>query len=258
MMKNITHHIFWVFIAMVIPINITVANMLLPPVEVIPEQITAYEYWFDNDISTKQSVTLGTPMVTPNNLTDLINAMPTLSPGIHAVCFRLKNTSDIWKGVFLRYINSDGSIYNIAPQKIEAYRYCIDDNLSEMITVEITPTDVFNLDNAINLNALTTGWHTLSIQFRDVNKKWGALYTKRIYREEEQEPIGAMQQIDAYQFFVDNRYDKAITVNVAPTDVLEVDKTINLDTLTQGLHTLSVRYRDINKRWSACLYQTNL
>ncbi len=145
-----------------------------------------------------------------------------------------------------------------ARQKIEAYQYFVDNRHDKAVTVDVTPADVLEVDKAVNLDTLTPGFHTLSVRFRDERKAWSAVYTKRIYKEAEEEPVSP-QKIVAYQYCTDDNYDGAVTVDVTPVHPLDLDAEVNANNnLSVGSHIIHIRFKDSRNAWNSVFSKNSL
>ena len=62
--------------------------------------------------------------------------------------------------------------------------------------------------------------------------------------------INAQNNISSYQYWFDSDYSSHIYTTVAPTENLQLDTSISVETIADGLHIFNIRFRDDNERWS--------
>ncbi len=200
-------------------------------VSVSGQQIRLLEYWADNDMSSRQSVQ---PSATGSFAFEI--DAESLAPGIHTLTLRVQDDGGQWGSPHTHYF------VRIPPasqsHEVTHYEYWFDNNTAARQSVA---GDVLSLD--VSADTLACGIHTLSYRSLDSGGRWSAPQTHYFVRLR-----SAMQSHETtrYEYWFDN--NTAARQSVAG-DVLSLDLTT--DTLSRGIHTLTVRAQDNDGRWSA-------
>ncbi|MBI2257373.1 MAG: T9SS type A sorting domain-containing protein [Flavobacteriia bacterium] len=142
-------------------------------------QIVNYEYWFDEDYSNKIVGT--TP--TESNLNFISSLDCSFIPnGVHRFHIRFQDNAGQWSSVLSQFINKNhngSSMINL----ITSYRYWLDNNWSEAITVSLpSPQNPYELINDFDLTQVSKGEHFINIQFRDTSGLWSSVLTDTIIK----------------------------------------------------------------------------
>lgn len=107
----------------------------------------------------------------------------------------------------------------------------------------------------IPLGSATAGYHTLYMRVRDVQGNWSLTAQHVFYLLP---PVAASITAAEYFFDTDPGMGNATALPVTNAATLEKEVTIPLDALPLGFHTLYVRVRDNQQRWSLTQQQVFL
>lgn len=209
-------------------------------------QINGYEYWFDRDVGNKISYTLSSPS---DNL--IVNQnIPTnsLIKGLHQFNFRSWDVSNKFSGVITNFFYKI-SINPSSDKNIVGYQYCLDRDFDNGVLENVTPIKNLQVNRSIDVNSLNDGLHVISFRFLDDKNQWSSITTDFFYKISKNDII--LKNIVGYQYCLDRDFEHAVTENVSPTQVLDVNKIINLSTLKDGLHNISFRFLDDKGNYSA-------
>jgi hypothetical protein len=127
----------------------------------IPEGISQYQYWWDND--TGKTVI----NVSATNTFVLLDSISTasLSNGLHVLHIRFKPDAQHWSntisGFFYKDVQSDGNIVKA--------QYWFDGVLQDAVDVNITPAGNVVFSDSLLSAPLDSGQHTYSIRFIQSN-----------------------------------------------------------------------------------------
>ncbi len=224
--------------------------------------VIAYEYWFDNDLSTKQHIDLNPAQALPSDLSSLITIPANFSKGVHTVSIKFKDTNNIWSAVKFFYINHTGAIYKeTPPQTIDAYEYWYDfDTANKRINkqlVTVTPTQEFDLKAELKANNLPIGLHTLNIRFRNTeSKKWSAVFSTQMAYLGHKSPDFFTQKtpkITAVQYWFNNNFSNNTIKELNPKEKMEISELFQVPNLPMGLHTVNMRFKDERNAWSSVI-----
>ena len=200
--------------------------------------ISSYQYWFDDDFG---SNTYTSVSLTENLVLNTAIPLETVSDGLHVFNIRFKDTNDRWS-----IISSHFFYFNdLTANTINSYQYWFDSDYGSTIFQSVSPTDKLNLTTAIPLETLTNGLHSFNIRFRDDRNRWSVPSIDFFYFTQL-----TTNNINSYQYWFDNDYSKQTTEKVSPNGQLLLDTSIALETISDGLHLFSIRFKDDKGTWS--------
>jgi len=200
--------------------------------------ISSYQYWFDSDFSSRVYTSVSP---TENLVLNAAIPLETVSDGLHVFNIRFKDTDDRWS------ITSSHFFYfnDLTANTINSYQYWFDSDYGSTIFQSVSPTDKLNLTTAIPLETLSNGLHSFNIRFRDDRNRWSVPSIDFFYFTEL-----TTNNINSYQYWFDNDYSKQTTETVSPNGQLLLDTSIALETISDGLHLFSIRFKDDKGIWS--------
>lgn len=141
----------------------------------------------------------------------------------------------------------------IAQTNINRVEYFIDNDpgfgLGAGIAVSPAP-DLQNVNAAVSLNGVSTGIHTLFIRSRDGNGKW-SLTNRFLFVLIS--PTAQAPNISKAEYFIDADpgFGNGTNVPVSPAnDIANINAGISLTGISAGIHTLFIRSKDVNGKWS--------
>lgn len=132
----------------------------------------------------------------------------------------------------------------LAQNKIKQYEYWLDNDYAGKQIVNVTLSANIELDALVPINGLKQGLHTFNIRFLDTNNRYSSIITKHI------EAFTANPKIVLYEYWFDDNYASKTLVPVTPLSVVEV-KDVNISSLSNGYHTMNIRFSDNSSKWSA-------
>lgn len=221
--------------------------------------ITAYQYFFDQDPGTQVSGNGALVQITsPDTILSLnttIQIPSGLSPGFHTLFTRTKNDDCIWS------ITERQSFYLLPVPlglNIDQYQYFYDEDPGFGIAgngavVAVNPDSIYLNTLSINLpNTLSDGFHQLFVRTRSSDGVWSIAERQSFYQLAPQQAMN----INAYQYFFDVDPGFGIAgnggvVGVNPDSLFSNNLNLNIPTsLTEGFHSLFVRTRSQQNTWS--------
>ena len=207
--------------------------------------LTRIEYFVDFDPGfgngTAVSFTAGTTVAALNFDIDVSG----LSNGHHRLFTRSRDANGRWS-------ETTASIFavNQPLPEIDRVEYFVDDG--SVINVPVTSSvDIANFNFNVNVEALSEGFHKLSIRSRNTKSEWSEVTIKSFYKGVS--PLSILPNIDKVEYFVDTDPGFGNGRNVpvtAATDITSNNFNVSMGGLTSGLHKLYVRSRDVNGLWS--------
>ncbi len=103
---------------------------------------------------------------------------------------------------------------------------------------------------SISTTGLSTGLHTLHVRFKDANNNWSMTEARPFYIYEA--PAVQVASIEAVEYFLDDDpgHGQGSGFTVGVGDTVDITEQISAAGLATGLHTLHVRARSQDGRWS--------
>ncbi|MCU0395623.1 MAG: hypothetical protein MUF29_06920 [Chitinophagaceae bacterium] len=220
----------------------------IPPA-VSAGQLVAYEYWFDQGLSTHTTVATASQAVV--ELNTQLNA-ETLLPGLHQVHIRFKDNHGLWS---LPYSSPFYRMPAVGPtqRNIKGYQYWFDDQYSNNVTQLIAQSPVTTITLSENTLHLPAGLHTLHVRVQDDGGFWSLPHTSHFYRMPQQSVTG--HSIVQAHYWFDNNLAAGVMHPVTGQAVAEVNIAADAAALPEGLHWFNIRFRDDAGFWSGTTSQ---
>jgi PKD repeat protein len=211
--------------------------------------ISKYEYWFDNDYSNKTITS-----ISPTNQLNLNSMVPTtgLSKGIHVFNFRAQQTNGKYSNVVSQFFYKTSQIAN-SNRKIKAYQYWYDNDLSNAVNIPVTNQQQININELLQTTTLAGGIHTFNIRFVDNTDLWSSTVSQFFYKATQASSVSRI--ITEYEYWFDNNYSNAIQVSTPNQQQVNINQLIQTSSLTSGIHTFNIRFKDNTNLWSCAVSQ---
>lgn len=154
----------------------SVTNKYFYKVNYYSNQLTTYQYWFNNDYNNNVTgTTSGNQIVFIDSL-----SMVSLNVGMHNINFRFKDQYNNWSSVITKYIYKPPVFDN----KITAYRYWFNhDDLNNYYSEITTPELQYILIDSISMLHLNAGNYKIHFQFKDIYGNWSTITTDTINKQ---------------------------------------------------------------------------
>lgn len=218
--------------------------LLLGSIQLSVCQVTTVEYFLDQDPgfgkATSVSITAGTDI--SKNFIVPIN---TLGEGFHTLFIRAKDAQDHWS-------LTGRHTFIIAPAKatnVSAVEYFIDTDpgFGKGTAVPFTVGSNISTDVIIPLTNVAAGYHVLHVRSKDDLGQWSLTtrYTFYVYAT-------AGTAVTGVEYFIDTDpgFGNGTALPAVNSADASIQATIPLTDVSYGFHTLSVRARDNQGRWS--------
>lgn len=204
-------------------------------VGMVAQQVTQLEYWIDIDAASRQS----TAPSSGGTFSFEVDANA-LSPGIHTLSLRTQDDSGQWGTPLTHYFLRTSPV----PQAhtVNQYEYWIDHDGESVHRTAAGSDGLLSL--TLNLDSLASGIHTLTVRAQDEREQWGTPMTHYFLRTA---PTPQAHTVSQYEYWIDHG-GRNVHRATADSDGL-LSLTLNLDSLTSGIHTLSVRAQDDSGEW---------
>ncbi len=226
-------------------------KLALNPV-ILPD-VTKVEYFLDSDPGFGSGTNI--PVVPSSNISSLqfsigLGAVPA---GFHMLYVRAKDGNGRWS------LSQVKSFYNLAlgsislPNVTKAeYFMDTDPGFGLGSNIPVSPsTNISNLQFSIDLGTVSTGFHTLFVRAKDGNGHWSITQVKSFYKAPVYPPV--MPDVTKAEYFIDTDpgFGSGTNIPVSPSNnISNLQFVIDLNAVPVGFHTLFVRAKDGNGRWS--------
>lgn len=192
------------------------------------KSIVEREYWFDNDVSTLQTLDAVTTAVDISTLPD----------GLHAFSLRVKDSEGLWSSTMTKYFVKKPTPTSTA---VAACEYWFDNDVANRKPLNESVT-------VVDLTGLTQGLHAFTMRVKNDAGVWSSAMTKYFIV-----PLGADIEggvtISRYIYWIDDEIndDKYVSGSLSSSsDIVAVD----LSSVEGGSHTLSWMVGDSKGTWS--------
>ena len=214
-------------------------------ISTINRKMVAYQFWTDNNFATATTENVSATEIL--NVNQLIN-VNSLVEGLHVFNVRFKDDYGFWSSITsdFFYKTSNNPLVN---KNIVGYQYWMDKNFENAVLQSVSPQSVFSLNQNISTTSLVEGLHVFNLRFKDDKGNWSSTTSDFFYKTSNNPLIN--KKIVAYQYWIDKDFLTAIIENTSPNAILDVSKTINYNTINDGLHLFNVRFKDDAGNWSA-------
>jgi pimeloyl-ACP methyl ester carboxylesterase len=207
--------------------------------------LVAFEYWFDNNYLSKRLELL--PFEDVAELSASIPATD-LNQGLHSFHIRFKDKKNQWGSVYSEYIYKMSTSPDTT-REIARYEYWLDDDYSGRIFAEVSQEQTFSFDGHVEIGNLQEGMHNFHIRYQDDGGSWSSVFSEFIYKMPNN-PDG-QKTITEYEYWFDDGYSEKVSQQVAPEETILMTDPLNSNSLSSGLHSMHVRFKDNGGAWSS-------
>lgn len=221
-----------------------------PEPEGLNQLLTNLEYFIDTDPGFGEGIPLDLVNST-NSVESYILPLDTLDPGVHVIYARGKDNAGQWSFTQrkLFYIRPDDGLSNSILTNLE-YFFDTDPGFGNghPMTLE---NDTNSIESYIlPLDTLEPGVHVLYIRGKDSANQWSFTQRKLFYIRPGED--GTNNVLTDLEYFIDNGpgFGEATPLTLENDSNSIASYMITLDTFTPGLHTLFMRAKDNQGKWS--------
>jgi len=207
------------------------AYMLLMAGLAHAQNITAYRYWFDDDIAALVEIPVtATPVVS----TEFVLNSTGLAVGHHTVTIQFKDTDLHWSAPYTSVFSQKGGT-------LTGLEYWFNDDAADAILLSVTPAAAVDINASLNASALPVGLHRVTMRGRDERGEWTVPYSGTITR--------GGGSITGYEYWIDDQVADRVMNSIGPADVVDLISALPLST-SDGPHTFTIRFHDEAEGWS--------
>jgi hypothetical protein len=136
----------------------------------------------------------------------------------------------------------------IGSRKITASEYWFDDAYAAKVTTPITPGQTITIDSGLEVGSLSNGLHTFHVRYKDGASQWSSVVSEFFNKIPF---IAGSRNITTSEYWFDDAYEAKITTPITPGQVVTINGGFEVGSLSNGLHTYHVRYKDDAGQWSS-------
>lgn len=212
---------------------------------IFPE-LTQLEYFLDTDPGFGN----GTPILAPagsKSITQLFNIpMTNVSNGIHVLYVRAKNDDGRWG------MTQNMPFYRVRTEIMSItameYFFDIDPGFGNGMPISVTAGSN-NVITSLNipLANVSNGIHALYIRAKNNFNQWSIVQTSAFYHA-----AAPLQSLSKLEYFFDSDPGPGNGISVALQNTSNETKSfiIDLSNVSNGIHTLYIRAKDLSNKWS--------
>lgn len=212
--------------------------------------IVAAEYFYNTDPGFGNAI----PTTVPNSqvvLFGIYSNIGGLPKGLHTVYVRTKDAFGNWSltrpGTFYREPVVNNPIPNITKAE---YFFDTDPGFGNATPATVTPGQDINFVLSESIAALNKGLHTFYVRVKDADNKWSLTHTQLFYKEPAISNLIPNITKAEYFFDTDPGFGNGTTATVTAGQDINFAINGDISALSKGLHTLFVRVKDANNKWS--------
>ena len=125
------------------------------------------------------------------------------------------------------------------------YQYWIDDNMNAAVSGTTTDGTPFSL--TIDAAGLSPGVHFLNIRTGE-GTKWG-IFHRQLFAIPHN--ANATSEMKGYEYWIDNDYAHRVSATVSNNTEQDVDLSLDVSSLSTGVHFFNMRVQDVNGTWGS-------
>lgn len=138
------------------------------------------------------------------------------------------------------------SVSGARGQTINNVEYWFDNGFSTRTQASITTAQAVNITELVP-GSLTDGLHSANIRAKDNNNAWSVVHSQNFYKL----PVSTgTVSLTNYEYWIDNVFAGRLLANNTGQSLI-LSTGIDLSLYGEGLHSIAIRAKDSNGRWSS-------
>jgi hypothetical protein len=139
-----------------------------------------------------------------------------------------------------------------AQTSIKGYEYWFNDDFANKTTTSTASTQQLFINHTLPTAGLANGMNVINFRSFDNAGKYSSVASHFFYKASASE-TNATPEIVAYQYWMNNEYNKAVVVNNPKQAQVTINELIPTGSLNNGLHTFNIRFKDNKGIWSSVM-----
>jgi len=203
-----------------------------------PPDLTAYEYWFNNDYENRME-TAFTPAEGQLLLTSVDAAA--LPEGVNVFNIRFKDEQGTYSitqsDIFYRK-----TLAPLTANNMVAYEYWFNNDYENRMETAFTPAEGQRLTTSFDAAALPEGVNVFNIRFKDEQGTYSATQSDIFYRKT-LAPLTANNMV-AYEYWFNNDYENRMETAFTPAEGQRLTTSFDAAALPEGVNVFNIRFKD--------------
>ena len=142
-------------------------------------------------------------------------------------------------------------VWSLAQTNISGLEYWYDGDYGTAVQQTVSQGVSITYTDLLDVSSLEPGLHTFTVRFQDTRGIWGSVLTQFFTYYPESSP-GIHVVTDA-EYWFDGNYASAIETQLIPGTSADLNTLLDVSSLINGLHTVTLRFKDDRGIWSAPL-----
>ena len=206
-----------------------------------PAMSARYEYWFDNNYSSK----IIKAVAKTSDLITLLNVSTSnLSAGLHTINMRFKPDSAHWSSTISSFFYKTNQNF---PAGTAAYEYWFNNDYNTRVSKSTGIVSNLIVLDSIATTTLPTGLHTFNFRCKPDSANWSTVLSSFFYKT----GVQLTSVVPKYEYWFNSDYAHKKTVNTASKKYFILTDSISTSPLSNGLHTVNYRFNLNGKNWSS-------
>lgn len=210
-------------------------------------KLNAYEYWFNNNYSERQLVSI-VPTV-EHQFNELLDVSALLD-GVNLFHIRYRDEQGLF-GSTLNRLFFKKPITLSDEGKLISYEYWFNNDYESKQVVSLTPSDGHLLSSDIEASSLPDGVNVFNFRTKDENGIFSATFSKIFLHNAGS--LASENQLVAYETWFNNDFESRQIISISPSDQQQLTASLQASMLPDGVNLLNIRYKDENNRYSSTL-----
>lgn len=143
-------------------------------------------------------------------------------------------------------------IQAFAQSNIRGYEYWFNDNYAGKTKTTVASSPSLIINQNVPTNGLPHGINSINVRSYDNAGVYSSILTHYFYKASATETANNPKTV-AYQYWLDDQYAQAVTVNTPLQEVLNLNQLLSMGTLSHGIHRLNIRFKNNTGLWSSTL-----
>lgn len=214
------------------------ATVLISVSDSVATSQSGYKLWFDNAYNSGISYSVSSS--SNYNIQKFVSTTGLVN-GLHTLNFHFKKDT-LLSSILSAFFYKPPATANTGNGR---YEYWADGNYGLRISKTKPNSSTLVVLDSLDMSSFADGLHVLNIRFKPTNGLWSSVAYSFFYKLPSF-PTGTPK----YQYWYDNNWTDTTSVNISNSNLLVLQDSL-MTSLSEGLHTLNMRFRINGGLWSS-------
>ncbi|MBT8327966.1 MAG: T9SS type A sorting domain-containing protein [Bacteroidia bacterium] len=205
-----------------------------------------YQIWYDGDFENAT-----TQSISPSVSFDLVSSLnvSNLTTGLHTISLRFQDDVGAWSVPVSQFFFKKPETGMTATKSLTTYEYWFDEDYANASLQTVSSTQHLDLMKNIDVSALNTGLHTITIRFRDDGGYWSVPLAQFFFKKPETAVVA--NKMVEYRYWFNEDDDKMTYAEITPSvSQFELMNTFDMTHLWKGDYSIHFQFKDKKGKWS--------